>query len=581
MNIARIMDAATLGRPKRLRSMIIWTVLEYAFRGAPYGILLLAVWELFKPLQYPGTPLDIRALTFIWFSFFISLILLLLISRRSYSRVFYGSYDIGAEGRLAIGEHLRKLSLGFFNARDPGEVGSYLINDYANIEHLLSHLLPQIFGALAMPLVLLGALAVMDLKLALAAALVIPLSLPAAWISRKIIVFIGRKHQKYRVQAASRMIEYLQGIKLIKAFNLRGTKFDRLEKTFRELKSVSIKIEAGAGPTVILAAFILHGGLTVIILLGLTMLLSGDLSLPVYLMFLVMGSRVYEPLIQVLMFMGELNYFGLSVQRIEELRKTPPLRGTNGAQKPERYNLEFKKVTFRYYDTDVLKDISVTIPERSLTAVVGPSGSGKTTTTRLIGRFWDVDEGAIYLGGRDLRSYDPDQVLASVAMVFQDVYLFNDTIINNIRVGNRKATRAQVLEAAKKARCHEFIETLPDKYETMVGEGGSTLSGGEKQRLSIARAILKDAPIILLDEATASLDPENELHVQEAINELVRNKTVVVIAHRLNTVVGADKIIVLDNGRVSEEGTHRSLLEGKGLYYRMWQEQKKTKAWKF
>ncbi len=580
MTLSQVMNAATLGKPKQLRPMILWTILEYAFRGAPYGILLMAVWVLFGPLQNPGTPLNTRALALIWTAFLVSLVLLLLISRKSYSHTYYGSYEIGAKGRLAIGEHLRRLSLGFFNTRDPGEVGSYLINDYANIENLLSHLLPQIFGAAAMPLVLLTGLAFMDLRLALAAAMVIPLALPAAWISGRIIVHFGRKHQRYRVRAASRMIEYLQGIKLIKAFNLRGTKFDRLEKTFRELKVMSIKQEGGVGPTMILAGFILHGGITVIILLGLTFLLAGEVTLPVYIMFLILGSRVYEPLLQALMFTGELRYFSLSVKRIEELRKTPPLQGDDKAA-PQRYDVEFRNVTFRYYDAEVLKNVSITIPERALTAIVGPSGSGKTTMTRLIGRFWDLDQGTILLGGRDLRTYDPDDVLASLAMVFQDVYLFNDTIINNIRVGNRTATRFRVIEAAKKARCHDFIEALPGKYETLVGEGGSNLSGGEKQRISIARAILKDAPLILLDEATASLDPENELFIQEAINELVKNKTVVVIAHRLNTVVGADKIIVLDQGRVVEEGTHQSLMKQKDLYYRLWEEQKKTRSWRF
>jgi ATP-binding cassette subfamily B protein len=581
MNITAIMNAATLGRPERLRSMIIWTIIEYAFRGAPYGILLLVVWELFKPLQHPGTPLDVNKLILICILLFISLILLFMISRKSYFEMFYGSYEICADGRLTIGEHLRKLSMGFFNSRDPGDIGAYLLSDYANVEHLLSHLLPQIFGAMAMPLVLLVSLAFMDLRMALAAALVIPLALPMVWVSRKIIAYFGKKHQKTRVQAAARMIEYLQGIRVIKAFNLRGAKFDRLEKTFRNLKSISIKIEAGGGPIMILSGFILHGGLTIIILLGLTLLLSESLSLPVYLMFLILGQRVYEPLMQALMFAGELSYYGLGAQRIEDLRKTPILSGGNSAHEPERFDIEFKNATFRYHNQDVLKNITLTIPERSLTAFVGPSGSGKTTMTRLIARFWDVNGGAVHVGGHDIKTYDPDDLLASISMVFQDVYLFNDTIINNIRVGKKDAMMEEIIEAAKKARCHEFVRALPDQYETIVGEGGSTLSGGEKQRISIARAILKDAPIVLLDEATASLDPENELYIQQAIDDLVQYKTVVIIAHRLNTVVGADKIVVLEDGAVVEQGTHQVLMEKEGLYRRMWDEQKKVRQWKF
>jgi ATP-binding cassette subfamily B protein len=298
-------------------------------------------------------------------------------------------------------------------------------------------------------------------------------------------------------------------------------------------------------------------------------------------MFLIIGSRVYEPLIQALMFLGLFNYYQLGVERLEHLRNTPVLTGTSPKIKPKRFDIEFENVRFRYHNTDVLKNISLTIPEHSLVAFVGPSGSGKTTMTRLIARFWDVTKGAIRLDGRDIRMYNPDDVLACISMVFQDVYLFKDTILNNIRIGKKDATMEEIIAAAKKARCHEFIEKLSNGYDTMVGEGGSTLSGGEKQRISIARAILKDAPIVLLDEATASLDPENELYIQEAIDDLVQHKTVVVIAHRLNTVVHADKIVVLENGSIVEQDTHDELMRAEGLYRRMWDEQQKVRRWKF
>jgi ATP-binding cassette subfamily B protein len=312
-----------------------------------------------------------------------------------------------------------------------------------------------------------------------------------------------------------------------------------------------------------------------------TFLFAGTLPLPVYIMFLILGVRVYEPLMQAFVFLAELNYYKISVDRIEDLRKTPELAGAQPDLQPPSYDVAFEDVSFHYLDTDVLKHIDLTIPERALVAFVGPSGSGKTTMTRLIARFWDVTDGSIKLGGYDLREYDPATVLASVSMVFQDVYLFNDTVINNIRVGKTEATEEEIIAAAKAARCHEFITKLPEGYETMVGEGGSTLSGGEKQRISIARAMLKDAPIVLLDEATASLDPENELYIQQAIDGLVKNKTVVVIAHRLNTVVHADKIVVLDEGQIVKQGTHDELMRAEGLYRRMWDEQQKVREWKF
>ena len=581
MNYLAVINSATMGRPERVRPLIVWTILEYFLRGAPYGILLLVVWELFKPLQHPGTTLDVQR-TLCWSgALLVSLALLYVVSRKAYFASFKDSYEICADGRLTIAEHLRRLSMGFYNTRDPGDIGAFIVSDYANIEHMLSHLLPQMCGAFAAPLVLLGCLAFMSWKLALAAAMVIPLSWPAAWVSFKIITHFGKKHQKYKVESASRMIEYIQGIRLIKAFNLGGTKFDRLEKAFHRLKVESIRLEAGAGPTMLFSSFVLNGGFTIIILLGFTLLVANEVSLPVYIMFLILGSRIYEPLVHALVFMGELNYFKLGVDRVEALRKTDPLPEGDEHETMTSHGIELKDVTFSYRDTEVLKKIDLRIPGNALTALVGPSGSGKTTLTRLIARFWDVDSGEIRIGGKDIKSYTTDHLLANISMVFQDVYLFNDTIYNNIRIGRTDASREEIIAAARTARCHDFIAALPDGYETMVGESGSTLSGGEKQRLSIARALLKNAPIVLLDEATAALDPENEHHIQSAIDELVKNKTVVVIAHRLNTISRADKIVVIEDGRIAQEGTHEALLATGGLYRELWDEQQRMKGWKF
>jgi len=581
VNIMAIIRAATMGDPKRVRPMVLWTMLEYFMRGAPYGIVLAVTWVLFDALTNPGAPINIAALVGLCVSLLVSLALLHLVSKRAYLEMFDEAYGLCAEGRLAMGDHLRKLSMGFFNARDPGAIGSYLITDYANVEFIFTHLVPQAVGALTMPLLLLLVLATQNWRMALAAALVIPLSIPFTFITRAFIHFFGKQHQKTKVEAASRMLEYVQGMRLIKAFNLTGTKFERLEKVFRRFRSLSIKLEGGSGPTVLLGSFVLHSGQTLIILLGLTWLFAGMLPLPVYIMFLILGVRVYEPLMQVFVFLAELNYYKISVDRIEDLRKTPALTGAQPQLQPPNYDVVFEDVSFHYLDADVLRNINVAIPEHSFVALVGPSGSGKTTMTRLIARFWDVTAGRITLGGHDLRDYDPATVLASISMVFQDVYLFNDTVLNNIRVGKTEATEEEIIAAAEAARCHDFISKLPDGYEAMVGEGGSTLSGGEKQRISIARAMLKGAPIVLLDEATAALDPENELYIQEAIDGLVREKTVIVIAHRLNTVVHADTIVVLEDGQIIEQGTHDELMRAEGLYRRMWDEQQRVRAWKF
>jgi ATP-binding cassette subfamily B protein len=496
-------------------------------------------------------------------------------------KTFKDTYDICAEGRLKVGNHIRKLSMGFFNSRDPGKLGAYLLTDYANVEYLLNHLLPAMVGAFFVPLVLLAFLAVIHLQMFLVTASMIPLTVVSVLVASKIVVYVGRGHHNTKIEATSRMLEYVKGMKVIKSFSLTSKKFERMENTFQRLKSVAIKLEASTGPAMVISAFILHAGLTLIIIFGLTFLFAGSLSLPFYIMFLILGTRVYEPLMIALQMIVEINYMMLSAKRIENLIEEPILEGSNPEAKPEAFDIEFKDVTFHYYETDVLKNISIKIPERSLVALVGPSGSGKTTMTRLIARFWDVDKGAILLGGRDLREYSPEVVLSSVSMVFQDVYLFNDSVTNNIRVGKKEATEEEIVATAKKARCHDFIMELPDGYDTVLAEGGASLSAGERQRISIARAILKDAPIILLDEATASLDPENEVYIQEAIQGLLKDKTVVIIAHRLYTIVDADRIFLFEEGEMKEEGTHEALLEMNGLYRQMWDEQQSIRNWSF
>ncbi len=580
MKISAILNSATMGRPQRLRPMIWWTILEYFFRGVPYGITLFVVWELFKPLQSPGTPLDVRKIAFACAGLLLSLLLLYIAGRKAYFAAFKSGYDICSDGRKAVTAHLKQLPMGFYNRRDPGDIGAYVVNDYANIEQMVTHLVPQFFGALVMPLILLVGLFLTNWQLALAAALVIPMALPILILTNHIVKKLGRKHQKVKVASSSRMIEYIQGIRLIKAFNLGGTKFERLEKAFQNLKKASIRLEAAPGPTVVFASVVLNGGFILIILLGFSMLIGSDISLPAYVLFLVLGIHLYQPLLHAMTFIAEMNYMKLSADRVEVLRRAPFLP-EGRVEQVRNHHIQLRDVHFRYRDTDVINGISVRIPERGLTALVGPSGSGKTTLTRLIARFWDVHEGEVMIGGHNIRDYAPDVLMSRISIVFQDVYLFNDTIFNNIRIGKEDASTEEIVAAAKAAKCHDFIEVMPEKYETLVGEGGSTLSGGEKQRISIARAILKNAPIILLDEATASLDPENERFIQEAINDLVKDKTVIMIAHRLHTVQAADNIVVMDKGSVVEEGKHGDLLKNQGLYKTLWDEQQRIKGWKF
>ena len=580
MKIKSILNSATMGQPRRLRPMILWTMAEFFFRGAPYGAIVVVLWEIFKPLADPSLALNTTPIIWACVGTLISLIILYFLSRKAFLASYIDGYDICCDGRLAVIDRLRRLPMGFYNKRDPGDIGAYIVSDYINVETLTTHILPQFFGAITMPIIALASIAFFSWKLTLAAALVIPLTYPLVLLTNRFVAYMGKKHQKVKVETASRMIEYIQGIRLIKAFNLGGDKFLRLEKAFRNLKRESIRLEAAPAPTVVLGSLLLNGGLVLIMLAGFAMLLKAEVSLPVYIMFLLVGTAIYQPLIHAMTFMALMNYMKLGAERVDELRQSPLLpEGT--LPEPTTHDITFRDVHFRYNDVDVINGISFRIPDKGLTALVGPSGSGKTTLTRLIARFWDVDRGEILLSGNNLREYTADALMSQISIVFQDVYLFNDTIYNNIRIGKEDAGEDEIVAAARAACCHHFITALPNGYQTMVGEGGSTLSGGEKQRISIARAMLKNAPIVLLDEATASLDPENELHIQQAINELVKNRTVVVIAHRLNTVKDADNIVVLDKGMITEQGKHHELLQNKGLYYEMWQEQQRVKGWKF
>jgi len=581
MKISEVLDAATMGDRKKSRQIIYWTMLEYLFRGMPHGFSLLVIWELFKPLQNPGVSLNYSILISAVGGILISIILLNVVSKIAYNKMFDEAYEFSYQGRLQMADHLRRLSMGFYNAKDPGEIGSYLINDYANLEFILTHFIAQIYGSISMPVLLLIFLGTMNWQLALIALFVIPLALPFVKGGIWLVTKFGKPQKQAIINAQSRILEYVYGMRYIKAFNLVGSNFKKLKFSFDTLKKLSIKLEAGIGPVVIFSGLILSGGFTLIILFGATFLFANAIPLPVYIAFLILGSEVFNPIIQGLIYYTEMSYYNLGVARIQNLLATPILSGTNPDLKMDGFKIELENVTFKYHNTEVLQNVSITFPEKSLTALVGPSGSGKTTITRLIARFWDANEGKIKIGNHDIREYNPDYLISHISMVFQDVYLFNDTILNNIRIGNRDATMEQIKHVAKLARIDTFIENLPDKYDTMVGEAGVTLSGGEKQRISIARAMLKDSPIILLDEATASLDPENELYIQQALNELIKNKTVIVIAHRLNTVVSANNIIVLDNGKIKEIGPHQELLKQNGLYHSMWAEQLSSRNWKF
>lgn len=564
-----------------LKKPLILEVVQSVLQGQPYFIILLVMLALLGPLTSPGLSADVGALVRLTVSLAAVMIILFLVGKYTYTTEHSTAYTISSEGRLALGEYLRKLPMGFFRGRDPGDITALMLQDYTNIETMLSHLLMDAIGAVTLPLVFIVFLFPVDWRMSLITVSMIPFAVIVAFGTRALILRLGKRHVRVKTAASSRMLEYLDGMKNIKSYNLQGRKFVRLENTFRKLKDESIILESASGPAVILGVLFLNAGIALIMIAGIYFVIQGTLSIPFFLFFLIVGTRMYDPLIKVLIGFAELSYYSISATRIGEIFNTKPLSEPEVSADSCGSDIEFNDVRFHYYDTDVLKNVSFTMKENTMTALVGPSGSGKTTITRLIARFWDVTGGEIRIGGAPLSGYKAEDLMSRISMVFQDVYLFNDTILNNIRVGKTDASMEEIIAAAKKARCHEFIVKLPDGYETVVGEGGSTLSGGEKQRISIARAILKNAPIVLLDEATASLDPENELYIQEAIGELVKGRTLVIIAHRLSTVTRADQIIVLNRGGIVERGTHDELLaDGKSFYSGMWNEQKRAHNWK-
>lgn len=568
----------TIGQPDRLKKPVGYTILSNLVNIIPFCLSIEAIDVIFRAFDGNGTPLDTNRLWTISGILVIYVAVMVAAERASYRANFREAYAMSAGGRIALAEHLRKLSLGFLSRRDPGDLSSMIITDFTMAETGISHHLPQLMGALVMPVLAFLSLLWIDWRMSVAMFIALPVAILILWLSTKLQQRLSSKQIEAKINAGNRMEEYLQGIRVMKAYNLLGGRFIRLRKAFSDLRKACIRQEALLGPFIMLSITIVRAGLTLMILCGTYLLIGGELSLTTFVLFLVVGSRVFDPLTSALTNFAEFRYFSIAGGRILNLMKEPEMKGDRPA--PNGGDIEFHNVSFAYQDKKILHHINLTLKQGSLTALVGPSGSGKSTLMKLCARFYDPGEGTVSMGGQDLSTLEPESLMKNISMVFQDVYLFQDTIRNNIRFGKNDATDEEIIEAAKKAQCHEFITKLSKGYDTMVGEGGCTLSGGEKQRLSIARAILKDTPVVLLDEATASLDPENEVEVQRAINTLIAGRTVIVIAHRLKTIRNADTIVVLDEGRIVEKGRHEDLLNKHGLYAHLWDIQTQIAGWK-
>jgi len=479
-------------------------------------------------------------------------------------------YRESANRRVSIAEKLRKLPLSFFGQKNLADLTSTIMADNTELEYIFSHAVPQLFASIISMFLLSFGLFFYDWRLALALFWVVPLATGVVLISKKIQIKNNQKIYDQKRVVSDFIQEGLEMIAEIKSYNNEKKYIIDLNHKLDEYEKKLIKGELVTGVLVNSAQSILKLGLVSVILVGAYLLTqNNELSLFTYLAFLIIASRFYDPINEVLNFLAALFHVDIPIKRMNELQNLPTQKGKTDFF-PQSFDIVFQNVNFAYETgKQVMQGVSFTAKQGEITALIGPSGGGKTTATKLAARFWDVNSGKITLGGQDISEIDPETLLKYYSVVFQDVVLFNTSIKENIRIGKHNATDEEIMRVAKLARCDEFVKKMPQGYDTILGENGETLSGGEKQRISVARALLKDAPIILLDESTASLDVENETKIQAGISELIKNKTVLIIAHRMRTVAHADKIVVLKDGKIAETGTPSNLKEQNGIFAQM------------
>lgn len=548
-------------------------------KKAIFSHTLVNLTKLFAPMiafmflfQYIGILKSIESYNFTSVHYIalivVMMIVMFLIARWDYVRLYTNVYNESANSRIELAERLKKLPLSYFGKRDLADLAETMMNDMNLYETIFSHAVPHIYSTAISTSIIALMLIFYNWKLALAALWVIPISI--------LIIFLSKKSQKKIVQGwiddnrkvFDNLQENIEQIEQIKSYNLE----DRMLNDFFEKLNAStkqkMKGEVVAGTLTGIATAILKLGIISVAVIGVNMLMAGEVSVLVYIAFLMLTASIYLPIEGIITFMSMIVMLDAVVGRIKEIKTMPVQEGKKDID-IKNYDIEFKDVYFGYDDYSVINGVSFTAKQGEITALIGSSGSGKTTLTKLAARFWDIDKGKILIGGEDIGKIDPETLLKNFSIVFQDVTLFNSSIKDNIKIGKKDATDEEIIRAAKIARCYEFIDKMPDGIDTVIGENGQRLSGGERQRISIARAILKDAPIILLDEATASLDVENESLIQEALSELIKEKTAIVIAHRLRTIRNANKIVLLNAGKIEAIGTDEELCKSSEFYKAM------------
>ena len=546
---------------------VVWCFLCNVGLMLPVGVVMATLQHLLETLETGGDPAA-KVLVYTAGAAAV-LALLFLLHWFQYASLYLATYQESAARRIALAETLRKLPLSFFGTRDLSDLTSTMIADCSSLDQMFSHYIPQLFASILSTMFIGVCMFCFDWRMALAVLWVLPAAVLLTAGSKKLQDAFGTRNILTKREVADAIQEDIEAIRDIQSCNRQEACLQELDRRLEAAEQSSIRSELITGVFVCSAQAFLRIGLATTVLVGAELLTGGELSFLYFLGFLFAAARLYDLLGLVLQNIAATFSAKLKIERMRAIQEQPVQTGVETCE-PENFDIVFDHVKFAYRDGEsVLEDVSFTARQGQVTALVGPSGGGKSTACKLAARFWDIQGGKITLGGIDISTVDPETLLKHYSFVFQDVVLFRDTILENIRLGRRGATDEEVYAAARAARCDEFVRELPEGYQTVVGENGSTLSGGERQRISIARALLKDAPVILLDEATASLDVENETAVQEAISRLVKDKTVLIIAHRMRTVAGVDHVVVLADGGVAQEGAPAELLAQNGLYRQM------------
>ncbi|KEH97120.1 ABC transporter ATP-binding protein [Clostridium massiliodielmoense] len=559
---------------KNIKSSIMFGFLNAVFNAVQFGAIYYVILKIFNN-------------TIFYKDSFITFLILLvsafgkiLTQNKSQMKQTHAGYFMAANKRMNIGEKLKKVPMGFFSNFSLGKITTLSTTNLSQIEMWVPMLLVLVLGGILNSFVFVLSLFFFSYKIAIIAVLgVVVFFIVTSLMEKK-----SRKnaHELQIVQTAltKEVLSTVQGMQVIKSYNLGGENNEKLNDTLEKSCNTMLKLEKAMIPYTVVQRIVMGITITIMIYVAILQYFSGSLILPKTIMSMIASFVIFEGLIGAGSSMAILRLAENAIDSLEYINDVPNMREGENRNTIKNHNIEFENVSFSYDHKTILNNINCKIKENEITAIVGPSGSGKTTFCNLIARFWDVDSGKITIGGKDIRKYTLTNLLENISMVFQNVYLFQDTIENNIKFGRPSASREEVTEIAKKSMCHEFIDKLPNGYDTVIGEGGASLSGGEKQRISIARAMLKDAPIIIFDEATANVDPENEDKLQIAIEELTKDKTIIMIAHRLKTIRNANKITVLNNGGIVQQGTHEEMLKEDGLYKKLIEARSKSTGWK-